>query len=273
MTRCRRSPIALTVLTVLVTGAALGAQGGAAAPAVPNIPALPSIPGSETARFKVIVEGTATAAKDEDWGATVPCVVDINAHIDETTTYRRGKGVVMEFVRLGKGSRAPILVQRKGRRGDATLALTLTTTRTASGHASRTNPPEGGVCAPRTEDLSQGPDCGVPQVDTVNVAMLYNRSLLKLQLNGIGALVEVDCPVSEVRGGISSMVFGWPVQPPLPQMLLPRGVLFGTKKVIVMHSDSGPRSKPAQTAVIGTLTGTVSDFGRNRATIRMIRVP
>jgi hypothetical protein len=272
VTRRRRSPIALTVLTVLATSAALGAQGGAAAPAVPNIQ-IPSIPGSETARFKVIVEGTATAAKDEDWGASVPCVVDINVHIDETTTYRRGKGVVMEFVRLGKGSRAPILVQRKGRHGDSTLALSLTSTRTASGHASRTNPPEGGVCAPRTEDMSQGPECGVPQVDKVNVGMLYNRSLLKLELNGLGPLVEIDCPVSEVRGGIPSLAFGWPAVPPLPQMILPRGVLFGKKKVIVMHSDSGPRSKPVQTAVIGTLTGTVSDFGRNQATIRLIRVP
>jgi hypothetical protein len=32
----------------------------------------------------------------------------------------------------------------------------------------------------------------VPEVDQVNVAMLYNRSLLKLQLNGIGTPMEVD---------------------------------------------------------------------------------
>ena len=89
----------------------------------------------------------------------------------------------------------------------------------------------------------------------------------------VGTPVDIDCPVSEVRGGIPSMAFGWPAQPPLPQMILPRGVLFGKRKVIVMHSDSGPLSKPVQTAVIGSLTGTVSDFGRNQATIRLIRVP
>jgi hypothetical protein len=110
-------------------------------------------------------------------------------------------------------------------------------------------------------------------VDKVNVGMLYNRSLLSLKLNGLSPLPDIECPASEIRGGIPNLEFAWPTPPRIPQMILPPGVIFGTRKVIVMHSDSGPLSRPAQTVAIGSLTGTVSDFGRNRATIRLIRVP
>ena len=263
------------MLVALIAAALVAASGAAAAPTVPGAPAIPSVPGSETARFKVVVEGTATAAKDEDWSALIPCTVLINARIEETTTYRRGKGVVMEFVRLGKGPRAPVIVRRAGRRLDASLALTTTTTRKASGSASRQNPPEGGVCDPRTEDLTKGPDCGKPFVDTVKAGLLYDRprGLLSLETKGLGALLpELDCPHSEIRGGIPSLRFAWPSQPKLPQFSIPPRVIFGKKRVIVRTEESGQRKEGPTSGTVGGLSFTVSDFGSNRATIRLIRV-
>ncbi len=196
----RRSPFALALLAASVAAGLLFAGRAVAPPAVPPGPALPDfskIPGARVAHFKVIVEGTATAAKDEDWASETPCTVSINAHVVETTTYRRGKGVVMEFVQLRKGG--PVIVQRKGRSYDASLALTTTTTRTSSGTATRTDPPNGaGVCAPLTEDLSQGPDCGKPQVDTAKAGLVYTGGLLSIQLRGLSPLPETRLP--EERG-------------------------------------------------------------------------
>jgi len=272
----RRSPFALAPLAALVAAGLLLAGRAAAPPAVPPGPALPDfskIPGARVAHFKVIVEGTATAAKDEDWAAETPCTVSINARIEETTTYRRGKGVVMEFVQLTKGG--PVIVQRKGRSYDASLALTTTTTRTSSGTAIRTDPPNGpGVCAPLTEDLSQGPDCGKPQVDTAKAGLVFTNGLLSIRPRALGALVEIDCPTSQVRGGIPSLYYAWPTPPPLRPFRVSAATIFAkTPKVIVETRTTGVLKKGPQTAVIGSLHGTVSEFGRNTLTLRMIRVP
>jgi hypothetical protein len=270
----RRSLIALSALAVLVVVGTAGAASSAAVPTPPGFPPIGPIPGSKTAKFKVVVEGEATAVKEEDWSSLTPCVVSIHARIEETTTYRRGRGVLMEFVTLGPGRRAPIILQRVGRRFDASLALVVTTTRTAEGSASRQNPPEGGVCDPRTEDLSQGPDCGKPDVSTRNSRLLYDsaRGLLSLQLRGLAPVLELECPHTEIRGGIPSLKFGWPSAPKLPQFNLPRRVIFGKAKVIVRSESVGPVKKGPETAAIGALTGTLSDFGNNKATIRLIRV-
>lgn len=261
-----------TPVALFVAGILLVLAPSAVAPS--SAPVIPSIPGLEKARFRVVVEGTAQAAKDEDWSASSPCLVIINARVEEKTTYQRGRGVVMVFTRLGKGPRAPVIIQRAGRAGDSTLALKVTTTRTASGYATRANPVTGGgVCAPLSEDLTKGPDCGKPDVDTQNVGLLYSRGLLDIRLLGLGALPESDCPHSEIRGGIPALEFGRPTPPKLPQFAIPPGVIFGTKKVIVRATDSGPRKSGPKTVTIGNLVGTISEFGSNRATIRLIRVP
>ena len=272
----RRSPFALALLAASVAAGLLFAGRAVAPPAVPPGPALPDfsqIPGARVAHFKVIVEGTATAAKDEDWAAETPCTVSINARIEETTTYRRGKGVVMEFVQIRKGG--PVIVQRKGRSYDASLALTTTTIRTSSGTATRTDPPNGaGVCAPLTEDLSQGPDCGKPQVDTAKAGLVYTGGLLSIQPRAIGALVEIDCPKSEVRGGIPSLYYAWPTPPPLRPFRVAVSTIFAkTPKVIVETRRTPILKKGPQTVTIGSLHGTVSEFGSNTLTLRMIRVP
>lgn len=271
MTRYRRVLIALTALIAV---AAMPSVTGARSVAVPGVPpiVIPTIPGSETARFKVVVEGTAKAVKREEASAALPCVVAITSRVEEVTTYERGRGVVMEFVTLGPGPRAPIVIQRVGRSLDASLALTITTVRTSTGTASRQNPPGGGVCDPRTEDLSQGPDCGKPDVSTGKSRLLYDRSRgsLSLEMRGLGSVLEIDCPASELLPGVGNLKFGWPLAPKLPPFALRPGVIFGTKKVILLDEFAGPPKKVEPYG--GVFSGTRTDFGSNRAKIRLVRV-
>jgi hypothetical protein len=221
----------------------------------------------------VVFEGTATAAKDVDWSAPPPCLIALHARIAETTTYQRGTGVVVEFVRIGRGSSAPIVIQRPGRRFDASLAVVTTTTRTSEGSASRESVGvPSPVCGPLTEDLSKGADCGKPQVETAKARLLYQRGLLSLEMRGLTALAVTDCPESAIGGDLGVMAFSWPTPARLPQFILPRAAIFGKQKVIVRHVDSGRVKKGPVTQLAGTLSMTHSDFGGNRATIRLIRV-
>lgn len=279
MSRFRRSPIAIVALAALLAGAGVAA----APPSPPGIPPIGSIPGAQTARFRVVVEGTATAAKDFAGGSTAPCVISLQGRVQETTTYRRGKNVVMEFTRVGP----VVLVHRKGRLTDASLNLKVRTTRTASGSASRADVPGAPVtiCPALNEDLSQGAECGKPQVVNVRAGLLYGKGHLRLALNGADAIgfTAPDCPTSQIVGGLDGLRFGWPTPLAFDQMtvFIPPAQIFGTAKVkpprVIVRTFQvrpTPRRVGPQTF---TLPGdivrlTSTDFGTNRLTIRLIRV-
>lgn len=271
------------LLALVFVGASSLAYTGlaVAAPEAPAIPSIPSIDlpaGSKTAHFKVIVEGQITATKNETLGFADPnaCNVSVNATLNETTTFRRGRGLVLEFVRLGKGSKAPIFVQRRGRRFDTSHVLRLTTIRTSVGSAERSGPPGiAAVCMPLVEDLSKGPQCGKPLPDTQRASFSYVRGVLQLSLAGLGAATEIDCPASQIHPGITSMLFGWPTPVGKDKMRipLPRALVFGKRRVIVDSVDSGIIRTPTETVTVGVLTGNRTNFGRNKVTIRLIRVP
>jgi len=270
--------LSLLSLAACAGGLALAAASATpAVPGVPSVPNIPQIPGLEKARFKVVVEGTALAAKDEDWGSTDPnqCSVDINGRLEEKTEYRRGKGVLMEFTRLGSAPGVPILVARAGRTGDSSLAVQATLTRTASGYARRFGSvPE--ACPPVTEDLASSPECGKPEVKSTKLGLLYERGLLKLSHKALGSVESAnDCGASTVRGGMDALVFSWDEGVPAKlngAPLSPRAI-FGRARVLIVRMSSGQKKKGPEKVTLGTLVGTVTEFGRNTATIRLIRVP
>lgn len=280
MTRRRRPPIARAALAVLL----LFAGGAAALPTPPSIPAIPLPPGSATAHFKVFVEGRMTATKNEDLGSSdgTTCTVQIHSTVEETTTFQRGKGVVLEFVRLGKGKRAPVIIQRAGRNRDASLILQARTKRTSLGSASRADPPGAPVsfCDPRVEDLTQGPDCGKIVTDTERASFLYSRpkpgiGLLRLALSPLAALPEIDCPVSVISPGLDSVLYAWPNPIKRNAMVVPISParIFGTRRAIVETFDTGVLSDPPETVNLGSISGQRTNFGSNRVTIRLVRVP
>jgi hypothetical protein len=237
----------------------------------------PQIPGAETARFRVVVEGTAQDTSDLDaGGSTGVCDVQVNAHVTERSTYRRGRGVIVEFLRVGTGRRAPVILRRVGRFGPVTFSVDVAVTRDASGFATRTNaaniPPE--ACPPLTEDLSQGSECGTPETFKTTMSLtLPRRNALSLQLVGLGMILEIKCPDGQIVPATDfTLPLGWPTPPKLGPELVPLGQVFGTRRVIIVRPDSLQRRTTERFAQ-GPVTGSGSHFARNRAIIRLIRVP
>ncbi len=258
-----RIPIAHLVVTCTV--AALCAAGVAAAQQVPTVP------GAQTERFRLVVEGEVRAVSDLDLGATTAvCTAQVNAHMVERATWRRGRGVVVQFTRLGAGRSAPVLMTRVGS-ARPQFTVVVTSTRTSSGSATRTpvGPPE--ACPPLTEDLSKGPECDAPKVTRAAVSILYAGGTLRIQQTGLGALVEIECPVSEVAGGALDVRYAWPGPPPVRAASLPRPLIFGKRRAFVVRTDS-PRRRDTRTIALGPLSGSATDFGHNRVTVRFIRL-
>ena len=169
----------VTTCLVAVLVCAVGAGASAAQPPPPGA-------GLQTERFRLVVEGDAEAVRDLDLGGdNGVCNAQVNVHVRETATWQRGRGVVVEFTRLGTGPRAPVFMRRVGS-ARPIFTVVVAVTRTSSGSATRTpsGPPE--ACPPLTEDLAQGPDCGVPQRDRAAISMLYAGGLMRMSHSGLG---------------------------------------------------------------------------------------
>ncbi len=267
-----RMPLRLVV--GLVVGVVLVGAGVATAqvPTVPQVPVPPAVPGSQTERFRLVLEGESEAVRDLDLdGTNLICTASVNAHITETTTWQRGRGVVVEFTRLGTGRRAPILLRRVGSNGLPVFAVVVKATRTSSGSATRTTagPPE--ACPPLTEDLSKGPDCGKPDDQRSNVSLEYLRGQLQVKLRGLGSVGDIKCPVSEVYGGTPDLKYSWPTPPDVRPGPLPASRIFGTARAFRVRL-LAPLLRTSETVSRAYLSGRADDWGRNQVIVRFIRI-
>lgn len=262
-------PISIPSRIIVGTAAALAIASGAGQSAAQSPPALP---GAQTERFRLVLEGDARAVRDLDLGGSNGiCNSTVNVHVKEDATWRRGRGVVVEFVRLGAGPRAPVVMRRVASRLPV-FAVVVAATRTSSGSATRTpaGPPE--ACPPLTEDLSQGPDCGKPQPTRSNVSLTYLRGLLRIRLVGLGSVTDIACPVSQVFGGTPELKFGWPTPVNVRDEPLAPALVFGSRRAFVVRTVA-PHRRTTETFASGPLSGSVTDFGDNRVTVRFIRLP
>ena len=126
----------------------------------------------------------------------------------------------------------------------------------------------------------EGADCAKPRLDDAGAALLYSGGNLRLRLNGSATIgfEPPECPTSEIVGGLDFLRFGWPNPPAvdLLQVFIPPRVIFGPGKVIVrtLVVRPSPRRKGPVTVSLGGIARlTHTDFGTNRMTIRLIRVP
>ncbi len=249
------------LVTSLAVAGVLAATGVAAAQA-------PPVPGAQTERFRLVLEGEGRAVRDLDLGATTGnCSFTVNAHLTEEATWRRGRGVTLEFLRLGTGRRAVIFMRRPGSPAPV-FTVNVASTRRSSGSASRTGPPE---CIPVTEDLAQGPECGIPARTNANISLTYTGGLLRVRTSGLGTISDIRCPESTIYGGTPDLKYAWPSPLPIRPELLPPSLIFGTKRAFVIRM-AALRKRTSEPLVSGTLSGNVTDVGENRVTIRFIRL-
>lgn len=108
----------------------------------PPLPTLPDdlLPKGDVERFKVTIAGSQQASLNFAFDAApgVDCSLEGGGTLTESWQYRRGKGVVVAFRKLGPGV---VLLQRTGRApGDTALAAPGTVTRDATGSVQTRTP-------------------------------------------------------------------------------------------------------------------------------------
>jgi hypothetical protein len=237
-------PAATAAIAIALSVVALGAASAGGDPVFPPLPPIHvHLPKAhEIAFFKVILEGKATDdLQSQLSGETGPCLYEEDGDVSQASVYERGKGATFEFDRYGKEA----LLRRVGRETDASLAVQVSTTRTASGgsHATPSHPPL---------------PCSVPP-----------RSLSSPTKNTCG---------EDPQTGLSlDFEHAWPTVPSFQTSALPISRVFGKAhafKVEMRVSDvnSLPQQSPSRHVGSGQLGGTVVETPTNKATVRFIRL-
>ena len=278
----RARALARPALASIAGAAILGALAAvpAAASSTPTFPPVPEIhihlpKPSETAKFNVVVEGQATSTlKSQLSGETGPCIYTEDGTVKDVTKYLRGKGATMEFDRFGK----EVLIHRRGRESDSTLAVVVSTVRTAEGNSSAVPSRPGEPCTVPAVDLATTQECGETKNETTAMRMTFTPPALKLNITGSGGLVggfEDRCGEDSQTGLQNDFTFAWPTPPKLESGHLTFGEVFGKRKTLVVKlvwSDvHKPKTVHTETPHLG-IAGTLDESATNEATVRLERL-
>lgn len=273
----------LTACAVLGAILASGLDAGAAdASSTPTFPPIPEIhvhlpKPSERAKFNVVVEGKATDSLTSQLsGETGTCRYKEDGTVKDVSTYLRGKGATMEFDRYGK----EVVIHRSGRESDSTLAVVVSTVRTAEGHSSAepSHPPDPCTVAPT--DLSTTPECGETKNEPTKMLMTYDTPTLRLNVSAFGGLTggggfEDRCGQDEQTGLQTDFRFAWPTPPKLEFANLPMHAIFGARKALLVKFLSSDRHLPVKEHKEykgGPIGGTADESAFNEATLRLVRL-
>jgi hypothetical protein len=285
MRRPRSVPVRVAAAMVLAAlplcAWAAGAAGSFIPTPVPPIHVHLPKP-QDTAIFDVIVEGKTTDKLESELsGKAGTCLYLERGTVTETTTYRRGRGLALEFDRYGRTA----LVHRPGRETDATLAVQLATKRTATGGSELTPafpnnvPPCNAEPQYQHYEYAHNPDCGETVRGHGAAVFSYDEGLLGL------AVVEKpkrsrdefgNCGLDPGTGLTIDFTEAWPTPPSLEDGNLPISRIFGHRhaiKVRLPHSDAVRPGAPGGTRQVGeaSLHGTLTEQADNEATVRLIR--
>jgi hypothetical protein len=168
--------VAITGAVVISGGAMVATATATDPPAIPNLPKLPTIKPDASARFSLTAIGNQS---DKERFTRVPeadgCTLQSEGTLDELWTYARGKGVTIEFEKIGH----QIYVQRVGRQlGDTAFATTGEVSRDATGFVYLKSGPSC-VSYPLPD-----PICGQSRKAPLDLAISYAGGKLKLKGSG-----------------------------------------------------------------------------------------
>jgi len=248
--------------------------GLAASPALVAAPRPPVLPASERATFDVVVEGTGTASRTVTLnGQLGACTIASTTRSTETYEYGRGRGLRVEFVRLGSGRGSVVLIRRVGRSPFAPTVFNVRATiaNVAAGQAERAGPPE--VCDPVVERVGDEELCG-RRGGAENFALQYRGGRLSLRLWGdpLPPLPSPRlCGVNGVETASGPPTRGFAEPADLRPAPLSPGRIFGTARAFRVPLAS-PGVLSRDDAPIPGLVGSRVDAASHRAVVRFIRV-
>ncbi len=273
----------VAALGLLATAATVApGQGVPNVPGVPGIPTIPGVPGQETARFKVVVEGDAFAFASARGASVQPSTCNVaikKISIDERVTYGRGKGVTMEFVRFKVAGRQVVTLQRSGRVGDASFAVSGTIAREVDDGLVTRAPAEPRLeptCPTATETPATRPGCNATFPLSADMKLVYGAKAGTLKLAPTskvtgGSSPVKECPESKIFPGLSGLVDpAWPNPLTLPAKRLSMGTIFGKRKSFKLTFLG---VKPAKSEPLGqVLDGTARRHASHQAIVRFTRL-
>ncbi len=256
----------LVMLGVVLTGliacpSLLGAPG-------------PGLPAGERATFDVIVEGTGSASRNVSLdGQLGACTIASRTNSTEGYEYGRGRGLRVEFVRLGSGRGSVVVMRRVGRPMFAPVAFNVraTITDAASGQADRLGPT--GLCMSTTETVGDEELCG-QHAGRENYSLQYLNRKLSLGLQGdpLPPLPSPKlCGVNGIETASGPPPDGFHAPADLRSKRLAPSKIFGAVRRFKVELESGDVTSRQDSPIPG-LSGAAVNRASHQAVVRFIRV-
>ena len=242
--------------------------------ACPSLLGAPGPPATERATFDVIVEGTGSASRNVSLdGQLGACTIASRTNSTEGYEYGRGRGLRVEFVRLGSGRASVIVMRRVGRPMFAPVAFNVraTITNAASGQAERLGPT--GLCMSAIEAVGDEDLCG-QHAGRENYSLAYLNRKLSLGLQG-DALPPLPssrlCGVNGIETASGPPPDGFHAPADLRSKRLAPSRIFGAVRRFKVELASGDVVSRQDSPIPG-LSGAAVNRASHRAVVRFIRV-
>lgn len=233
------------------------------------------LPVSERATFDVIVEGTGSASRNVSLdGQLGTCTISSRTNSSEGYEYGRGRGLRVEFVRLGSGRASVIVMRRVGRPLFAPVAFNVraTITNEAFGQAERSGRPAE-VCMPAIDAVGDEDLCG-QRAGRENYSLAYLNRKVSLGLQGdpLPPLPSSRlCGVNSIETASGPPPDGFHAPADLRSKRLAPGRIFGAVRRFKVELESADVVSREDSPVPG-LGGAAVNRASHRAVVRFIRV-
>ncbi len=234
----------------------------------------PGPPVGERATFDVIVEGTGSATRNVSLdGQLGSCTIASRTNSSEAYQYARGRGLRVEFVRLGSGRASVVVMRRVGRPMFAPVAFNVraTITNEAFGQAERSGPAE--VCMPATETVGDEDLCG-QRAGRENYSLGYLNRKLSLGLQGdpLPPLPSPKlCGVNGIETASGPPPDGFHAPADLRSRRLAPSRIFGAVRRFKVELEA-PDAVSREDSPVPGLSGAAVNRASHQAVVRFIRV-
>jgi hypothetical protein len=225
----------------------------------------------QTAKWKVIVEGAATATHGfSERGQVGLCTIDVSGTVTHAMTLQRGKGVT--FVAVKKAGQYGL--ERVGNNSDITLVVRLTVTETGEVNLAPTDPTFAQYCPPFQADLSQG----CPKNFTLRQDFGFKFEGDNFALVQAGDALTTPqpnpCVTNQYTTGLLTVVHGFPTEPEVATVPFPFPKFFTKHRhAFKVDMTSGQVTDPQQTTGTPPLIASLNDDGMTDLTVRFVPVP